>query len=242
MSESDPTRDAVAQARDVLLLALRHGDEDKPVIARIGRICVGLLRVDGASISLIIDTDRREVLYTSDEVVARVEALQFSLGEGPCFEAFTTGRPVLVADLHAATISPWPIFAAEMADQPVGAIFAFPLTRGAIRLGAMDLYRERPGSLSATDVAVALQVVDMVTLVVLGTDPRTMDAPWWNDLPTNRVQVHQATGMLIAALHIPAHHALARLRGYAFAGGRLVDDVADDLVARRINALDFDKP
>jgi hypothetical protein len=56
-----------------------------------------------------------------------------------------------------------------------------------------------------------------------------------------REQVHQATGMLIAALRIPAAQALVRLRGYAFATGRLVDDVARDIVARRLSPFDLDK-
>ncbi|MFD6356482.1 ANTAR domain-containing protein [Nocardia tengchongensis] len=149
---------------------------------------------------------------------------------------------MLVADLRAATSAAWPIFAAEMADQPVGVIFAFPLTSGASRLGDMDLYRARSGWLSTTHVAIALQMVEIVTLAVLGTHLDAQNALWWTDPPSNRAQVHQATGMLIAEFHISPHHALARLRGYSFASGRLIDEVADDLVARRIAPLDLDRP
>ncbi|MCU1641324.1 MAG: hypothetical protein JWN03_1599 [Nocardia sp.] len=242
VGESDPTSDSVSNAREALLFALHNSDGALDAVAQLGRSCVELLPIDGASISLMTDTDRRETLYASDEVVAKIEALQFSLGEGPCFEAVRTRRPVLVADLRAATITTWPVFAAEMVGQPVGAIFAFPLIRGVISFGAMDLYREESGWLSTADVAIALQVVDIVTLALLGMRPSTSDAVWWTDLPANRTQVHQATGMLIAALDISADHALARLRGYAFATGRLVDDVADDLVARRIDPLALDQP
>ena len=41
--------------------------------------------------------------------------------------------------------------------------------------------------------------------------------------------------MIVAAFHVSTEHALARLRSYAFVTGRRVDDVADDLVARRLD-------
>ncbi|MFI5778956.1 GAF and ANTAR domain-containing protein [Nocardia sp. NPDC051570] len=242
MSDFDPMSNSAGKARDALLFALGDSDSDVDVVARIGRVCVELLPVDGVSVSLMTGTDQREILYASDEVVARIEAVQFSLGEGPCFEAFETRRPVLITDLRGATIPAWPMFATEMAGQPVGAIFAFPLISGAISLGAMDLYREHTGWLSTADIAIALQAVDIVTIAVLDLQSNSSDTPWWTALPTHRAQVDQAIGMLIAAFRISAPHALARLRGYAFATGRLVDEIADDLVARRLAPADLDQP
>ena len=51
--------------------------------------------------------------------------------------------------------------------------------------------------------------------------------------PPTRPQIRQAAGMLIAEFRISADHALARLRGYSYMTGRLVDEAADNLVARR---------
>lgn len=233
--ELDPLRAAITAA---LLDQANAAD----VVRRLCQACLELLPVDGASVSVMSDTDHRETLYASDEVIAHVEAVQFSLGEGPCFEAFHAGWPVLVPDLPAAVTVSWPLFAAEMAGQPVGAIFAFPLQTGAIRIGAMDLYRRSPGWLTASQVAIALHAVDIATLALLAVQAGALDEDGqaWTDLPLHREQVHQATGMVIAALNIPAAHALARLRGYAFATGRLVDDVARDLVARRLSPSDLD--
>jgi AmiR/NasT family two-component response regulator len=47
-------------------------------------------------------------------------------------------------------------------------------------------------------------------------------------------EVHQATGMLIAHLDLPASAALARLRAYAFGHGRSLLEVAGDIVAGRL--------
>jgi len=234
--------ESLGPVRAAITAALLDQASGVEVVRRLCQACVELLPVDGASVSVMSDSDYRETLYASDEVIAHIEAVQFTLGEGPCYEAFHGGRPVLVPDLAAAVALSWPLFAAEMVDQPVAAVFAFPLQSGAIRIGAMDLYRRTPGWLSAEQVAIALHAVDIATLALLAAQAGTLDGDGqaWADLPLHREQVHQATGMVIAALEIPAAQALARLRGYAFSAGRLVDDVARDLVARRISPYDLD--
>jgi GAF domain-containing protein len=210
------------------------------VVRQLCVACVELLPVDGASVSVMSDTDNRETVYASDAVIAHIEAVQFTLGEGPCFEAFHTRRPVLVPDLASAVAPSWPLFAAELVGHPVGAIFAFPLQSGAINIGAMDLYRRTPGWLSGEQVALALHAVDIATLALLAAQFDGPDgARNWTDLPLHHEQVHQATGMVMAALGMPAAQALARLRGYAFANGRMVDDVARDIVARRLAPKDL---
>jgi hypothetical protein len=86
--------------------------------------------------------------------------------------------------------------------------------------------------------------VDIATVALLAAQSGASDElsdPGWANLRLHREQVHQATGMVMAALHIPAAAALARLRGYAFAAGRLVDEVALDLVDRRLSPLDLDQ-
>lgn len=232
-----------------------------PPLIRVAQACSALLPVDGASISVMAGTQHRETLYASDPVIARVEDLQFSLGEGPCYEAFQTGQPVLVADLDNTAGQAWPVFASQIIDQPVGAIFAFPLAVGAARVGAIDMYRAAPGPLRPDDLATALQVADLATIALLGStalhDPALHDTPgqgatdavpdrsaeeWFGLLAgakSPRAEVHQATGMLVSAHNIDVGQALALLRGYAFSAGRLVDQVAADLVNRRLSPEDI---
>ena len=234
----DPTA-WLARLRAAVGIAVRdHADVVDP-LARLCGACVQLLPVDGASVSLMTGTDNRETLYASDAIIDHIETLQFSLGEGPCFEAFVTRRPVLITDLAAHPATAWPVFATQMADQPVGAIFAFPLLHGAARVGAMDLYRTRPGWLTPEELAVALQVADIAAAALIGppaTRPGAqLDQAWLAALPFNQEHVHQATGILVAEHRIPADQALALLRGYSFAAGRSVDEVAADLVSRHLH-------
>ncbi|WP_245931559.1 GAF and ANTAR domain-containing protein [Actinokineospora auranticolor] len=234
----DAGDDAVRRIRETVLDRLRDGGTGLEALGRVCHACVELLPIDGASVSVMTGFTGRESLYATDEVAARIEAVQFSLGEGPCFQAFDTRRPVLAPDLRTVA---WPVFAAEIAAEPVGALFGFPLVAGAISIGAMDMYRRAPGWMSAEEVGLALRLVDVVTLVLLGLRHGGVDGAW-SDLPLSHVHVHQATGVLIAAFDLPPEQALARLRGYAFATGRLVDDVADDLVSQRIRPEDLGLP
>lgn len=225
------------------MAALRDRVNNLDTLARVIRACVDVLPVDGASISVMSGPRERETLYASDEIAAQIEDVQFSLGEGPCFEAFATRRPVLVPDLPQASVLAWPVFATAVRDLPIGAIFAFPLQAGAIRIGAVDLYRRRPGWLSGDEIAIALEVIDLVTAVLLGL--LLGEAGGTDDLrgvlSPGREQVHQATGMLIAAFGISAEEALARLRGYAFVSDRSLDEVAKDIVSRKLSPLELGK-
>ena len=51
---------------------------------------------------------------------------------------------------------------------------------------------------------------------------------------TDRIVIHQATGMIAARLDDTVANAEARLRAAAFASGRLMYDVAQDVVERRV--------
>jgi hypothetical protein len=51
---------------------------------------------------------------------------------------------------------------------------------------------------------------------------------------TDRIVIHQATGMIAAQLEDTIANALARLRAAAFASGRSMYDLAQDVVERRV--------
>ena len=232
--------------RASVLAALGEGHSDSGVYAvgRVCRACVRLLPLDGAAVSVMAAAGHREIVYASDAVSAALAELQFSLGEGPCFEAYVLGGPVLVPDLAAGLPPAWPMFAAEAAEFPVAALFTFPVQIGAVRVATLDTYRETPGSLNAEELATALQVADIAALALSGLldgGGRWFDGDggWIEGAGMQHREVHQATGMLIAQLDLPAAAALARLRAYAFGHGRPLLDVAADIVAGRLR-LDED--
>ena len=57
---------------------------------------------------------------------------------------------------------------------------------------------------------------------------------------SSRRLVHQATGMVMAQVQVPAEDALALLRGHAYALATDINDVATRVVNRSINFSNFD--
>jgi len=220
-----------------LLGIARRGADERALAEAICRTCVEGLDVDGASISMLTGSDARETLCATDDTAQLLEELQFTVNEGPCVEAATTGNPIFVPDVQDTTdAARWPAFAAAVVEQTDGrALFALPLQWGAINLGVLDMYRRRPAALSDAQRRDAIGAADIATLMMLGlrSDPDGED--WLDAAVASRAEVHQATGMVLVQLGASAPEALARMRAYAFAHDRLLIDVARDVVARRLS-------
>ena len=210
---------------------------------QICRACVAGLDVHGAAISLLTESPSRETLWASDPTAEMLEDLQFTLNEGACMQAAATGSPVLVSDLNDSTEAlRWPVFAAAVAEQTDAvALFALPLQWGAVNLGVLDLYRRTPGGLTLEQSRDAISAAAIAALMMLGarTEPGDGDGDGWLDpAVSSRAEVHQATGMVLAQLHVSAEVALARMRAYAFVEQRLLIDVARDVVSRKLHFTD----
>ncbi|HWM01866.1 MAG TPA: hypothetical protein VNP92_05965, partial [Actinophytocola sp.] len=93
----------VGTVTQALLELARDDDNDRDLAGRICQACVAGLDVDGAAISLLTASVSRQTLWATDPTAELLEDLQFTLNEGACMEAATTGNPVLVPDLHHST-------------------------------------------------------------------------------------------------------------------------------------------
>ena len=206
---------------------------------RIADLCVQMLGVTGAGISLVSDTGHRGVICATDDVSKRIEDLQITLGEGPCIDTIHTGTPVLVADLHdrddIATWR-WPTFMTAAADAGVRAVFAFPLRIGAIGMGALDMYRSRPGALDDDELSAALLGAEAAAVALLGleTSPDGALTDTADSGGGYQAQAHQASGMIKDQLGVTIEQAFLLLRARAFSTGRPLHDVAVDVVERRL--------
>jgi len=69
------------------------------VIRQLCLACVDLLDVSGAGVPVMTDADGGGTVAASSDLAAQVEEWQFSLGEGPCKDAYRSGRPIMVSDV-----------------------------------------------------------------------------------------------------------------------------------------------
>lgn len=206
---------------------------------RIADLCVRMLEVSGAGISLVSDTGVRGVICATDEVAMRIEELQLTLGEGPCVDAVRHGGPILVPDLedpHEVATDRWPAFIGAAAEAGVRAVFAFPLRIGVISLGAMDLYRDQPGRLSDEQLSGALLAAEGAGIALLATQSTGEAGATGGESSAvgYDAQVHQATGMVMVQAGVTIEQAFLLLRARAFSTGCTLADVAADVVARHV--------
>jgi GAF domain-containing protein len=191
--------------------------------------------VSGAGVMLMSGDEPWGSVCTTDDRSALIEDLQYQLGEGPCVDAFHRDRPVLEPDLAAPATVRWVAFAAPVVAAGVRAVFGFPLRVGAVRLGALNLYRDRPGPLTDDQHADALVLAEVGALWVLAVQAGAAPDELAAELEAGAMPplvVHQAAGMVAVQLGVSVAQALVRLRAYAFASGRPLADIAADVAAR----------
>jgi hypothetical protein len=228
----------VAGERRLRILSLLVDGTGADVDAR--RLCevaVEVTGMSGAGIMLMTGGRPQGSLCTSDNVSAVIEDLQYTLGEGPCLDAFAQDQPVLEPDLAQPRTPRWLAFTTPALDAGARAVFGFPLRVGAARVGALDLYRDRPGPIDDDEHADALVMADIAAEAVLALQADAAEGTLATALTTSanfHTVVHQATGMVAAQLDTDVGEALTRLRAHAFGNDRTLTDVARDVVGRRL--------
>jgi hypothetical protein len=195
---------------------------------------VHLFPVHGAAVSTLGALLGNETVSASNRLAARIDELQFDLGEGPCWDALALARPILEPDLHSGTERSWPTFSVAVRDD-IGAIFAFPMIVGHLHIGAIDMYSVEPVQLEAEEARRAAELAGLLARNVLRIALTEIgDADSEHARPLARRTIHQATGMVLAQLNISADDATLVIQGHAFASGRPMMDVADDILSGRI--------
>ena len=240
MSHPDRLRAGLGEAMEGAATPLAAAD-------RLCRACVEMLAVDGAAISLMHDGMTRGTFGSSGELSRQLDEYQYTFGEGPCIDAYRLARPVLVPDLADPDEARWPAFAGALLDNGVQAVFALPVRIASTPVGVLDLFCNRRGPLDPDALTGGLYAAELAALPLL--DLMSADVDWdsgpdgrgWEQLASlERVEVYQATGMIVAALDVDPAEALVRLRAHAFASGQTASEVAWAIVDRRLS-LDADE-
>lgn len=200
--------------------------------------CATVMDLSGAGMALINETGHQGVVGASGPLAARLEDLQFELGEGPSLDASRGNSPVVHPDLSAGAVTPWLGFGPAAVAAGVRAVFALPLQVGATPLGALCLYRATPGRWDADGTASALAYADAAIAVLMLMQAQKQAGrelhPGLDEPVTYRAEVHQATGYLSVQASVGLAEALLLLRAHAFATDRPLLQIARDVLAGRL--------
>lgn len=234
MNAEQSTRIAVAFARETA----------RSSTGRLCTACVDVLSVTGAGIT-IMNGDQAGPICVSDASVAALEDLQYTIGQGPCRDAFRTGLSVHAPRLDAEASARWPSFVTLARDSTIAAVFAYPLIAAGAKVGVLTLYQQLEGDLTSAqhDDCIALAEVITETVLSLQDDapPGTL-APGLDDAVEYRAEIYQASGIVAVQLGIRASEALLRIRGHAFASDQTVAETAARIVAGYLRLPDDNQP
>jgi len=219
-----------------ILAILRADRAGETLLGSVCRTAVIALGTNGAGLTVLTKSHRGPIC-SHGEFASFGEDLQFSLGEGPCSDAFETRELVEVTDLSSRGGERWPMFSQAMTEAGVTSLASFPLRIGGARFGALTFYRSSYGELSFEQVADGYVIAQIASHLIIAGQAQVGEDSVIPEIEAGFVrmeQVHQATGMVMAQLGIGAEDALARLRGAAFGSGRTLLDMADHIVGGRV--------
>ncbi len=194
--------------------------------------CSQLLEATDAGI-LIPDTDGRlEVVASTSERSELIGLLQLGEGEGPCVDAYLTGRTVNVENI-AATYARWPGFATASADIGYASMHAIPLRLRKETIGSLNLFRDRTGGFSDDDEVTARALADVATIGILHERwIREADAArtQLQYALNSRVVIEQAKGVIAHSENVDMDTAFRLIRNRARNSGTRLSEMAREIV------------
>jgi GAF domain-containing protein/ANTAR domain-containing protein len=207
------------------------------ILSSVGRRCVQELGVDSATIAVATGSGAWMPAYASADNAEQLEQYAFTVGEGPCFDTLRDHVPVVIGDLAVpAALRRWPVWARKARELDVRSVAAFPIQAGAISAGVLTVYSAALGQLNSEQLVTARRLADIAFLGLLDI-MAGLDDPQMNEADVSlllRAEVHRAAGMVMAQAGVSIEDALVRLRAYAFSSGQSLNEIATEVVARRL--------
>jgi ANTAR domain/GAF domain len=178
----------------------------------------------GAGLTLIRRDGRPTTLAASNELAARVDAIEYECGEGPCLDAIEHDDINVVDNL--ATDGRWPKFATRaIAETPVRSMLGVRIYLGDNERGALNFYAEELDAFTPLDVGIAATMSTVASLALQHATEQQRSANLQVALESSR-QIGMAIGILMSSRLLTADQAFEELRRTSQQLNRKVRDVA----------------
>lgn len=192
----------------------------------------GISEADAAGLMLTDQMGHLRFMAASNPNGETLELFQLQNSEGPCMDCFTTGEPVVNADLaHAA--ARWPTFAPRAIQLGYQSVHAFPMRLREQTIGALNLFGSADALFDAADVRVVQALADVATIALMQERTIRRAEELTEQLQgalTSRVVVEQAKGAVAALRGITTDEAFELLRSRARSSQKRLVDVAQALL------------
>jgi transcriptional regulator with GAF, ATPase, and Fis domain len=234
----------VAEAFVALADTLVSGFDVIDFLQHLSERCVDLLQVDAAGILVADQHGHLRLMAASSEETRLLELFQLQNEQGPCLECFHSGTVVHCADLGQAPVAArWPRFAPHARGSGFSAVSALPMRLRSEVIGAMNLFRARPGPLADEQVGLGQAMADIATIGLLQERAIRQKQILTEQLQSalnSRVVIEQAKGVLAERHGCSMEQAFTALREHARAHNRRLTDLAQGLTARTLEPDELD--
>jgi hypothetical protein len=196
-------------------------------------VAAEFMALDGAGVALMGDREDLTSLCTSNHAAGALMDLEITLGEGPTTDA-SRGNSVEDINLQGDSASQWSVYRTEAVALGAQAVFAYPVRLGAIRFGALSLFRKSPGPLSPGQSSDAYLMASVVGRAILAAQAGAANDGLVGELNGASIldfRVHQAAGMLAVQGSMTVKDALVLLRARSFSVGSQLTDLAARVVS-----------
>jgi GAF domain-containing protein len=197
--------------------------------------CVEFLGVDAAGVMLADGQGQLRLAAASSERARLLELIELQNDEGPCLDAFRTGRQVSYVDTGDDVV-PWPVFLSHAKAEGFSSVHAVPMRLRRQIIGALNLFGSKPVQLPGEDVRIAQAFADIATIAILQerlVKEREVLAAQLQTALDSRVVIEQAKGVLAERLGFDMDTAFSTLRDAARRANRRLSEVARDVVDSR---------
>ncbi len=196
---------------------------------------VEILGAEAAGVMLADARGGLRLIASSDERMRLLELFELQGAQGPCLDAFSTGRPVQASAADSRTR--WPDFAPRASDSGFQMMCAVPLRVRTDVIGAMNLFRASDEPFTADEMDIAQAMAEMAAIGLIqerALRERSLLTEQLQAALNSRVIIEQAKGMLAEYLKITMGDAFQLLRNYARSHNHKLSDVARDVIDRKI--------
>lgn len=195
-----------------------------------------ILEAADAGILIPNEAGDLEVVASTSERSQLISLLQLRAHEGPCVDAYTSGKIVAVDNI-ASTYARWPTFATSASQVGYQAMYAIPMRLRNETIGSLNLFTDRGGPMPPADTTIARALTDVATISILqerALRESDIAREQMQRALTSRVLIEQAKGVLAHLEHIDIDEAFTVLRSRARNSGRRLSVVAQEIIAQAI--------
>jgi GAF domain-containing protein len=198
---------------------------------------VEILRAAAAGVMLADARGGLRLIASSDERMRLLELFELQGAQGPCLDAYSSGRAIQAS--AADSLERWPVFAPQASSAGFQLMCAVPLRVRTDVIGALNLFRGNDEPFTAAEMEIAQAMAEMAAIGLIqerALRERNLLVTQLQAAVNSRVIIEQAKGMLAERRQIDVDAAFAQMRAYAREHNRRLGDVATDLIDGRLDA------